>query len=91
MTEKKPFAKQAAQASWAIPLITLGMMMFVNSAMASGGKVAVAFLSVIFLITGIVLAIIGIAGTRKHGRAGLLVPGLAGILFNGLLLSLLLV
>lgn len=87
--EKQPFAKQAAKASWAVPLLTLVMMSIGNSAAAPASKLGIAILSVILLVVGIILAIISFIGIRQHGRQGILVPGIIGFLLNGIILVLL--
>ena len=97
MSDKKAtdsFSKQAAKASWIIPLLALGMMAIGNSAMKSSGSsigpLILGGVVILLFIAGIILGVISLYGIKKYGKKGLLAPAIIGILLNGGFLSLLL-
>jgi hypothetical protein len=81
------FPQQAARASWIAPIIAVGFVMFSHNIPNRGAVASMIIGSVAFLfyIAGLVLAIIALAGMKKAGRSGVLVPALAGLVINGAL------
>lgn len=92
MESKNPFSKQAAKASWAIPLITFGMMLFGTSLMKTNYAAfsAISMIVPVLLLVGFILGIVGLFGIKRHGKDGMLLPSIIGILLNGGLLGWLL-
>src|SRR4030043_2056839 len=80
------FSKQAAKASWIIPLLALGMVAVGNSAMKTssstvGPLILVGFV-ILFFLAGIILGIISLFGIKLYGKKGILAPAIIGILLN---------
>lgn len=91
MTNKQPFARQAAKASWIIPLLSLAIMVIGKSATKSPtGSLILGGLVILLFIVGILFGIICLFGIKSYGRKGILLPGITGILLNSVLLTLLL-
>lgn len=88
---KKPFAFQAAQASFLAPLISIGIGFFVN-VIGSGGHpsplagIITGSLCSLLIVLGLLFGIIALFGIRRYGKKGILGRAIAGILINGLLL-----
>lgn len=78
-----PLARRAATLSWILFLLALAV-----SALGRGlGLRLVAdFLILLFLLTGFSAAVFALAGIKRHGRKGILLPALAGLVLNGLFL-----
>ena len=88
------FSKQAAKASWIIPLLALGMMAVGNSVMKTSsstvGPLILGGFVILFFLAGIILGIISLFGIKVYGKKGILTPAIIGILLNVSFLSLLL-
>jgi hypothetical protein len=89
MAEREPFAVQAAKFSMWAPLILILINMAARMAglddsvlMAIGGVAAISY------VVAFILGIVALFGIRKHGRHGILVRAVLGILINGLILGL---
>lgn len=84
--EKIPFTVQAAKASWIVPLLCIAMHMFLFSTETSSpeSKKIFAIISFFMFFVGLILGIIGMTGVSKHGASRTVVPGLIGLLLNGL-------
>lgn len=80
------YYKQAAKASWIIPLITLGIMIFMNSYLEKAtSAIPVLVVSIIvfsFYIVGIVSGSVALFGIKLYGPKGILAPSIIGILVN---------
>jgi hypothetical protein len=90
---KGSFTKQAAKASWIIPLICLGVMAIGNSVFKSSGSpygsLILGGVVILLFIIGIIFGIIGIFGVRQHGPKSTIVPSVIGIILNGAFIFLL--
>ncbi len=91
MNEKKPFAKQAAKASWAIPIIAVFMETIGKSAQSSTSVFFISLLTAFFFAIGFILSIISFYGIKTHGKQGILLPGIIGLLINSIFLTLIVV
>lgn len=79
----KAFAHQAAKASWAGPIVIFVLLVFGHQV---APPVLLDLLALALILTGIGMGIAALFGIRKHGRKGILVPALVGLVINGLLL-----
>jgi hypothetical protein len=92
MTDKTPFAIQAAKASWVAPLITIVLGVAARSATANSSEISPGTMRTIWLVTGglsllivvagLVLGILALFGIKKHGIKGILFPSIVGILLS---------
>lgn len=92
MKEKETtiFAVKAAKYSWVIPLLNLAIGAVGNSIAKTSGNpyvgLVVGVISILFLVTGLVLAIIGFLGIRENGIKQILIPSVMGFLLNSFFL-----
>lgn len=99
---KPPFAQQAAQFSWAAPLIALAASMVGNNLIDIDGKYeygeqiamadriasgAVALFVLLLIVSGLCMGVIALTRVKTHGKAKILVPAIIGIVLNSLLLT----
>ena len=88
------FTKQAAKASWIIPLVNLGIMTIGKSALDKTappvGNLILGGVVILLFIAGIILGVVGLFGFKKHGVKATIIPGIIGIILNSILLFLLL-
>jgi hypothetical protein len=80
---RRAFAHEAARASWLVPLAVAVLSGMVRRA---GLGLFADLLVMLFVLAGLVLAIVALAGIGTHGRKGILLPALAGLFVNGLLI-----
>ena len=81
----KPFAHQAAKLSWICPLIMVVINIFAKQ---TGSSVITELLALVLIAAGLVFGIIALCGIPKHGPRGILGPAMAGLVINGLLISI---
>jgi hypothetical protein len=84
-----PFAVQAARASIFAPVIAV-LLNMLTSAQTEGPRVvrvAIGITCSLLILTGFVCAVIGLANIRKHGRKGILVRSVVGLLINGIAIA----
>ncbi len=68
-------------ASWSIFILFI----IVNSKLRSVGAPIIADLvSFSLVVSGFVLACVGLFGVARHGRKGILIPAIVGLILNGL-------
>ena len=87
------FARQAATASLAAPLVAMALG-FLSTHAARGDRVATMVVTctvLLLILTGFVLGIVALVQTRKYGTRGILGKAVAGVCINGLLIGLILV
>jgi hypothetical protein len=87
------FPKQAATFSLVAPLVSFGIGIFFQP-QVRGNRIAMIILgltSMLLIISGLVLGIVALASTKKHGRAGIFGRALAGTCINGLLVLFMLI
>jgi hypothetical protein len=80
---KTSLAQQAANGSWASPLIIF-LLLVLGRNVAS--PLVLDLIGLLLLLTGLSLGIAALFGIRKHGAKGILAPAVVGIVINGLLL-----
>ncbi len=81
---KKSFSfHQAARLSWVCPIFILFVLMFSRQI---GSRVIVDMGSLLFMVFGLVFGAAALFGIRTHGKRGILIPAIVGIIINGLLL-----
>ncbi|NQT87618.1 hypothetical protein HQ560_12685 [bacterium] len=80
-TQGTPFAKQAAKASWMAPLIAIVLTHVVASQKEVSRLQAIPTVIGygLLLLCGLVMGIFALAGLRKHGWRGILIPAIIGI------------
>lgn len=94
-TVKKPFAAQAAQASFLAPIIAFGIGIFVN--MGQGGKMSplvgiiTGSVCTILILLGFIFGILALVGIRRHGKKGILGRAIAGLCINGFLIAFMII
>ncbi|MDZ7615667.1 MAG: hypothetical protein U1E05_01610, partial [Patescibacteria group bacterium] len=83
-----PLAKQAALASVVAPGIAVLVNVLAISATqdSRAGKLAIGIAGLSLIVVGLICAIVGLCGIRKHGRKGILGRSIAGLLINGFLI-----
>ena len=87
------FPRQAATFSLIAPLVSFAMGIFLQP-QVRGSRIAMIILgltSMLFIIAGLVLGIVALVATKRHGRVGIFGKALAGTCINGLLVFLMLV
>lgn len=80
-TAKKPFARQAATASWLAPVLSLALS-YCTKQVDQAGSIFMLTIEVLFIVAGLVFGIIALFGIRKHGREGIFKPAIAGIIVS---------
>lgn len=90
---EKCFARQAALASLAAPVLAILVAAAVHVAASGSGqmspivRIISGLICLILIVIGLVLGILGLCGIRQHGPRGILGVGAAGVTLNGLLLA----
>jgi hypothetical protein len=79
----KSASVQLAKASWLAILLVLGINYFANLQRHEGGggsgSMIFTVVALVLLLLGLVSGVLSLTGIRKHGRKGILVPALIGI------------
>jgi ABC-type molybdate transport system permease subunit len=92
---KKPFAFQAAQASLLAPLFSVGVGVVVNVGMGNQAtplaKLITGCLSVLLILSGFILGIVALLGTRRYGKKGIMGRAVAGICINGVIIAFMII
>lgn len=86
------FPRQAATFSLFAPLISIAIAIFVQP-QVRGIRVAMivfGLLQMLVITSGLVLGIVALVATKRHGRAGIFGKALAGTCINGLIVLLML-
>ncbi len=84
---KPPLSVQLARASWVAPLLLLGAGYLLRQAGKTGSSAQVmatvlSVLAAVLILIGIGSGILALFGISRHGRKGILVPALVGILLS---------
>jgi hypothetical protein len=83
------FFHQAAKASWLAPAIAVIANFVLRNAEKLDQRVAIIGLLLVLLYgLGLILGVVAMTGIPKHGRRGILVPALIGIVVNTGILAL---
>lgn len=77
------FAHQAAKLSWACPIIVFGLAVFGGHV---GSALVIDLIALLFILVGLISGIVALSGISRHGKKGILIPALIGIIINGFLL-----
>ena len=85
---KPPLAKQAALTSVVAPgiAVVMNVMTITVTQDSPTGKLAIGIAGSSLIVAGLVCAVIGLLGIRKHGKKGILGRSIAGLLINGFLI-----
>lgn len=88
-THRATLAWQCGQASLAAPLVAWVLGCLAGASPGDGAPSAGVLLAVRWglLGFGLAAAVVALAGIRRHGRKGLLVPGVVGLLMNGMMIA----
>jgi len=87
----RSFPRQAATFSLIAPLMSFGIGVVLRH--VHGNRTAMIVLGLppmLLIASGLVLGIMALAATKRHGRAGIFAKALAGTCLNGLLVLLML-
>ena len=84
------FAIRAATFSIIAPVVAFLIDVFINPSFHSIGLLIIA-IELLLIVLGLVLAIMALTATKRHGRKSIFVKALVGIIINGLLVVLLVV
>jgi len=86
---KPSFFQQAAKASWLAPIVAVVANLLLRNLDKFDERQAIIGIMLLLLYgLGLTLGIVAMAGISKHGRRGILVPALIGILVNGAILTI---
>ncbi len=77
-----PLARQAARASWISFIFAYGFAAMLRGLEGTAQKPFFLVAAPLFTLIGVTLGIIGLCGIRKHGRKGILIPAVVGIVLN---------
>jgi hypothetical protein len=81
-----PFARQAAKASWISFIFAYGFGAMLRGLKGTPQHPFFVLTALLFTLVGVTLGIIALRGIRKHGRKGILMPAVVGIVLNGAVL-----
>jgi hypothetical protein len=91
-SEKPPLHVQAAKASWLAPVLAIVGTTIAKSRTSAAGwdpsGVILDVLVFVLCLIGVVSGIVALSGLRRHGRAGILAPALAGTVLSAAILTL---
>jgi len=81
------FPRQAALFSLLAPLFSFGIGIFLQPQVRGNrlAMIVLGMISVLLIISGLVLGMVALIATKRHGRAGIFGKALAGTCINGLL------
>jgi hypothetical protein len=85
------FARQAAKASWVSFIFAYVFAAMARRLGGTGMQPVFLVTEALFLLIGLALGVAGLRGIRKHGRKGILIPALVGVILNGVVLGVILV
>jgi hypothetical protein len=77
------FSQQAAKLSWVCPILLFGLLAFSRQ---MGAPLIIDLVSFLFIVAGLACGVIALFGIPRLGRKGILMPAIAGLIINGLLL-----
>jgi hypothetical protein len=79
--------KQAATFSLVAPFISFAIGIFLPPQVRGSriGMIVLGLTSILLIISGLILGIVALAATKRHGRVGIFGKALAGTCINGLL------
>jgi len=93
-TDTRSKLQKAARTSWRIPIATSLLLVFFNTISKDTTPpiawVIIGSLVVLLLVVGFILGCVGCFGMKKHSAKSTLVPGMIGLVLNGLILFLIL-
>ena len=86
-----PFARQAARASWISFVFAMVLGKLLRSSAGAPANPVWLLTVAFFVLIGFAFAVIALFGIRKHGTKGILMPGVIGLILNGLFVGVMLV
>jgi hypothetical protein len=92
LSSNNSFPKQAATFSVYAPFLSFAIGIFLQP-LVHGERAAMiilGLLSTLLILVGLILGIVALAATRRHGRTGIFGKAIAGTIINGLLVLLIL-
>jgi hypothetical protein len=81
-----PFARQAPRASWISFIFACAFAAMLRGLEGSPQKPFFLLTAPLFALIGVTLGVIGLRGMRQHGRKGIFMPAVVGIVLNGVVL-----
>lgn len=88
MNDNSFYPYQAAKISWIFPLIAMALGNFIMPGTHSAsGKMAVAAVAILLVLSGLVLSIAVLAGVRRHKAKGVLGSAGIGLVLNGIFIA----
>ncbi len=84
---KQSFGEQAARFGLYAPFVVLAIGWFTTGSDDRSVAIAVFSINMVLILSGFALSVIALASMRRYGRRGILGRGIAGLLFNGLVLA----
>ena len=89
VSPQSSFYHQAAKASWLAPLIAMIASFFMRHAREVDQRMAIMGLFLVALYgLGLILGVVAMTGIPRHGRRGILIPALIGVVLNAGILAL---
>ena len=77
------FFQQAAKASWLAPIVAIAANFVLRNVDQPEQRMVIVGLMLLVLYgLGLCLGLVALAGVSSHGRRGILVPALIGVLLN---------
>jgi|ERR1017187_2002125 uncharacterized membrane protein YsdA (DUF1294 family) len=83
------FAHRAAMLGWVCPVISLivfALLIFDRQIVARKIIPIIVEVALLLIGVGLIFGIVALFGVSKHGRKGILVPAIVGIIISGLLI-----
>lgn len=86
---REPFAVQAAKVSLWTPVVAILLGFCLGNSVREMPQLGIGLgvFNLLLILAGFVLAIVALVGIRRHGREGILVRALIGLVANGLILA----
>ena len=87
--QAQPIHQQLAKASWLAPVLYLGAVFILRQSQEGGSGVkpmgsVIAVLAVVFALVGVLSGIVALTGISRHGKEGILVPSLIGLVLSSI-------
>jgi uncharacterized membrane protein YsdA (DUF1294 family) len=83
------FAHRAATLGWVCPVISLlvfALLIFDRQIVARKLTPMIVEVALLLIVAGLIFGMVALFGVSKHGKKGILVPAVIGIIISGLLI-----
>lgn len=80
------FSHQAAKLSWVCPLMIFLISVVRRQIGSPTVMVICDLVALLLVLVGLIFGIVALFGISRHGKKGILIPAIVGIIINGLLL-----